>query len=138
MSLSVAGRRPETGFRLRAVGAAHLSRILIVEDDALLALDLAQNLERAGFSVVGQAASASRALALLAKSNCDAAVLDVYLGRGQTSEPVAQALKLRGIPFVTVTAYSHEQRPAAYAGSAILSKPVRLPDLLAELQRCLG
>ena len=115
-----------------------MARILIVEDDALLAFDLAQNLEQAGFSVVGRAASPSRALALLAQSSCDAAVLDIYLGRGQTSEPVAQELQSRGIPFVTVTAYSHEQRPAAYAGSAVLSKPLRVPDLLAELRRCLG
>jgi DNA-binding response OmpR family regulator len=114
-----------------------LSRILIVEDDALLALDLAQHLERAGFSV-GRAASPARALTLLAQSGCDAAILDVHLGRGQTSEPVARELLSRGIPFVTVTAYSHEQRPAVYAASAVLSKPLRLCDLLAELRRCLG
>ena len=134
----MAGRKLGARFQLEAGGGSALARILIVEDDALLAFDLAQNLEQAGFSVVGRAASPSRALALLAQSSCDAAVLDIYLGRGQTSEPVAQELQSRGIPFVTVTAYSHEQRPAAYAGSAVLSKPLRVPDLLAELRRCLG
>jgi DNA-binding response OmpR family regulator len=115
-----------------------LSRILIVEDDALLALDLAQHLERAGFAVAGRAASAARALSLLAQSGCDAAILDVHLGKGQTSEAVAQELLSRGIPFVTVTAYSHEQRPPVYGSSPVLSKPLRLGDLLAELRRCLG
>jgi DNA-binding response OmpR family regulator len=114
------------------------ARILIVEDDALLALDLKGHMERAGFSVVGPAASASKALALLAEAGCDAAILDVHLGRGQTSEPVAQELRSRGTPFVTVTAYSHEHRPEAYSGFPVLSKPARPLDVVAELRRCLG
>jgi DNA-binding response OmpR family regulator len=114
------------------------ARILIVEDDALLALDLKGHMERAGFSVVGPAASASKALALLAEAGCDAAILDVHLGRGQTSEPVAQELRSRGTPFVTVTAYSHEHRPEAYFGFPVLSKPARPLDVIAELRRCLG
>jgi DNA-binding response OmpR family regulator len=114
------------------------ARILIVEDDALLALDLKGHMERAGFSVVGPAASASKALALLAEAGCDAAILDVHLGRGQTSEPVVQELRSRGTPFVTVTAYSHEHRPEAYSGFPVLSKPARPLDVVAELRRCLG
>ncbi len=114
------------------------ARILIVEDDALLGLDLKGHLERTGFSVLGPAASASKALALLTKDSCDAAILDVHLGRGQTSEPVAQELRLRGTPFVTVTAYSHEHRPEVFSGFPVLSKPVRTLDVIAELQRCLG
>ena len=114
------------------------ARILIVEDDALLALDLKGHMERAGFSVIGPAASASKALELLAQTGCDAAILDVHLGRGQTSEPVALQLRSRGTPFVTVTAYSHEHRPEAYSGFPALSKPVRVPDILAELRRCLS
>ncbi len=111
---------------------------MIVEDDALLALDLKGHMERAGFSVIGPATSASKALALLAQAGCDAAILDVHLGRGQTSEPVARELQLRGTPFVTVTAYSHEHRPEAYSGFPVLSKPVRALDVISELRRCLG
>ena len=114
------------------------ARILIVEDDALLGLDLKGHLERAGFSVLGPAASASKALVLLAQAGCDAAILDVHLGRGQTSEPVAQELRSRGTPFVTVTPYSHEHQPEAYSGFPVLSKPVRPLDVIAELQRYLG
>jgi DNA-binding response OmpR family regulator len=114
------------------------ARILIVEDDALLALDLKWHMERAGFSVIGPAASASKALELLAQTGCDAAILDVHLGRGQTSVPVAQELRSRGTPFVTATAYSHEHRPEAYSGFPVLSKPVRAADVIAELQRCLA
>ena len=114
------------------------ARILIVEDDALLALDLAQILEEAGFTVVGPVVSTAKALALLVETGCDAALLDVHLGRDETSEPVARELRLRGTPFLTVTGYSHEQRPAAFAGSPVLSKPVRPSELVKELQRCLA
>ena len=114
------------------------ARILLVEDDAFLAFDLAQQLERAGFGVVGPASSSARALALLAETSCEAAILDVHLGHGDTSEPVAHELVARGIPFVTVTGYSQEQRPPAFAGSLVLPKPVRFADVLAALQPCLG
>ncbi|HZV21496.1 MAG TPA: response regulator, partial [Hyphomicrobiales bacterium] len=85
-----------------------VDRVLIVEDDALLAFDLKGHLERAGFAVIGPATSASKALALIAEQGCDAAVLDVHLGRGASSEAVAQELRSAGVPFVTVTAYSNE------------------------------
>jgi DNA-binding response OmpR family regulator len=113
------------------------ARILIVEDDALLGLDLKGHLERAGFSVMRSAAAASKALAFLTRDGCDAAILDVHLGEGHSSEPVAQELRLRGTPFVTVTAYFHEHRPQVYSGFPVLSKPEQALNVLAELQRCL-
>ncbi len=114
------------------------SRILVVEDDAFLAHELRQRLDQSGFTVAGPASSSARALAILAQTSCDAAILDVHLGREETSEAVALELKARGNPFVTVTGYSQEQMPPAFAGSPILSKPVRFADLLAALQQCLG
>ncbi len=111
-------------------------RILIVEDEALLALDLAQRLEKAGFRIIGPTASVAGALSLIEREGCDAAVLDVHLGR-ETSEGVAERLRQRGTPFVTVTGYSDEQRPACYAGSRLFPKPVRSDALIAELDRCL-
>lgn len=112
-------------------------RVMVVEDDALLAFDAATHLERAGFTVVGPAMSLAKALALLAETQCDAAVLDVHLGQGETSEPVARQLVARGIPFLTVTGYSHEQRPAAYNGAQMLTKPVRPTNLIAAVRKCL-
>jgi DNA-binding response OmpR family regulator len=114
-----------------------MARILLVEDDAFLAFDLAQRLERAGFTIAGPASTSTRALHLLAEAGCDAAVLDVHLGRGETSEPVARELAARGTPFVTVTGYSHEQRPLAFEGSPVLPKPIQFADLLAALQNSL-
>jgi CheY-like chemotaxis protein len=63
-------------------------RVLMVEDEAIVALEIEENLREAGFEVVGPAARASQALELLNKFGCDAAVLDINLGT-ETSEPVA-------------------------------------------------
>jgi CheY-like chemotaxis protein len=119
-------------------GMGRSARILVVEDDAFLALDLAEHLGGAGFTVIGPATSAAEAMRLLGEPPSDAAVLDVHLGPRETSEPVAVELKARGIPFVTVTGYSHEQRPPAFDGAPVLSKPVRAVDLIAALSRCLS
>jgi len=113
------------------------ARVLVVEDDAFIAFDLADHLRLAGFTVVGPAASAAEAMRLLGEAPCDAAMLDVHLGPRETSELVAVELKARGIPFVTVTGYSHEQRPPAFDGAPVLSKPVPPANLIAALSRCL-
>ena len=113
------------------------ARILLVEDDALLALDMAAELERAGFQVIGPAASVKKAIALLDGLECDAAVLDIHLGKDETSEPVAMALLANGKPFVTVTGYSRDQRPPIFNDAPLISKPLQIRHLIAELDRCL-
>ncbi len=113
------------------------ARILVVEDDALLALDLAQQLQNAGFEIVGPVAATSAALELLRTRGCDAGVLDIHLGR-ETSEPVARELIARGTPFVTVTGYSGMQRPPIFADAPLLPKPVRIDALVNALKRALG
>ena len=112
------------------------TRILVVEDEALLAFDLAIQLASAGFEVVGPVASVAQALAIIHQVGCDAAVLDFHLGN-ETSEPVASELVARGTPFVTVSAHLHNQQPGVFSGAPALSKPIRIKILLAELRRCL-
>lgn len=114
-------------------------RILIVEDEFLLAMHIAHHIENAGFDVLGPAVSSVKALAMLDDAGgCDAAVLDVHLGPQETSEPVARELRARGVPFVTVTGYLHEHQPPAFDGAAAISKPFRPGNLIAELRRCLA
>jgi len=113
------------------------ARILIVEDSALLALDLGQALETAGFEVIGPALSVEQALALIENPGCDAAMLDINL-RGSTSEQIAHKLLALAIPFVTLTGYASAQRPSIFDGIPAITKPVRLPELISELRRCLG
>jgi DNA-binding response OmpR family regulator len=109
-------------------------RVLVVEDDALVALELAESLQAAGFDILGPAGRVERALQLISATKCDAAVLDINLGN-ETSEPVARLLHKSGTPFVTVSGYSQHQFPDAFAGSDFLPKPLRLDALISVLRR---
>ena len=133
-------RSAATARTLRDVDARARSgarpRILVVEDEVLIGLDIRQILADAGFDIVGPASSAAQALDLIRRDGCEAAVLDVNLGC-ETSERVAFELKERGRPFVTLSGYSREQHPAAFSGAPALTKPLQ-PDLLVtELRRLL-
>jgi PAS domain S-box-containing protein len=110
-------------------------RVLVVEDEAIVALEIEQNLQDAGFEVVGPAARVAEALALLKEHGCDAAVLDINLGP-ETSEPIARLLSNNGTPFVTVSGYSQDQRPSGFSGGAFLTKPLRAELLVAQLRQC--
>ena len=111
-------------------------RILVVEDEALVALEIAQILTDAGFEVVGPAMTATQALELVMYTGCDAALLDINLGR-ETPEPVALELKERGTPFITLSGYSREQHARVFCDAPSLAKPLRPERLVAELRRCL-
>ncbi len=110
-------------------------RVLVVEDEAIVALEIEQNLKDAGFEVVGPAARVAEALELLKEFGCDAAVLDINLG-AETSEPIARLLADNGTPFVTVSGYSQDQRPSGFSGGAFLTKPLRAELLVAQLRQC--
>lgn len=125
-------RRPTA--RRRANGNSR--RILVVEDDALTALEVAASLRGAGFAVVGPTNSVSSTLELLDRIGCDAAVLDVNLG-GETSAAVAVELRRRGKPFVTISAYAPHQQPAAFADAPQVSKPFRPDRVIAALNELL-
>ncbi len=108
--------------------------ILVVEDDAMLALDLAESLEEAGFTVIGPAASVAQALALVEAQTPGFAVLDVNLG-SETSERIALWLRGMSVPFVSLSAYSRAQQPAAFQDMPFIPKPAQLSSLLNEIAR---
>src|SRR5215213_12037178 len=96
---------------LRSGGPALAAwRVLVVEDEWLIAAEIGRALEGAGAVVLGPAHSVEQALALLRDgagpdgAGPDAALLDVNL-RGEAATPVALALAGRGVPFALVTAY---------------------------------
>jgi CheY-like chemotaxis protein len=107
-------------------------RVLVVEDEFVVSLSIAQILQDAGFDVVGPAMSVSMALMLKQQVGFDVAVLDVNLHNG-TAEPLAERLKLRGIPFVVLTGNQPDQLPAVFSSAPMLSKPVRPAALIAAL-----
>jgi DNA-binding response OmpR family regulator len=112
-------------------------RVLVVEDDALIALDIARQLADAGFQVVGPAVSVARALRLIGDHGCDIAVLDVNLGNRETSEAVAHALRARSTPFIVLSGYMREQHPPGLQGAPVLAKPADPSHLVALVQSCI-
>ena len=110
------------------------NRVLVVEDEVLLALDVAEQLTEAGFEVIGPATSVAKALTLIAEFGCDVAVLDVNLG-DETSERIAQVLRARSTPFVILTGYSIQQLQSGFQGAPVLSKPTPTSVLVATLHR---
>jgi CheY-like chemotaxis protein len=112
-------------------------RILVVEDEALVAMLVEDALLDAGALVIGPAATVAEALALLDLETPDAAVLDLNLA-GETSTPVADALALRGIPFVVATGYGADGLPPGHITVPVLAKPYDPDDLTAALTRLCG
>jgi DNA-binding response OmpR family regulator len=101
------------------------SRILIVEDEYLLADDLSHALSDAGAEVLGPIASVEDATAFIAgEPSIDAAVLDVNL-RGDMVFPVADALHARGVPFAFATGYDQWALPERFAGAPRVEKPFK-------------
>src|SRR3954470_681835 len=90
----------------RTISSVKGRRLLIVEDDYLIAADLASSLEELGAEVIGPAGTVEDALELVQRSGetLDGAVLDINL-REQRVYPVATALARHGVPFVFVTGY---------------------------------
>jgi PAS domain S-box-containing protein len=111
-------------------------RILVVEDEALVALEIARLLVKAGFEVVGPARAVQQALDLIERTGCDSAVLDINLG-GETAEPIALELIERGTPFVTLSGYSKSQLPLMFHNMRTLTKPLRPELLVNEVKRCI-
>lgn len=116
-------------------------RVLVVEDEFLIALDVAGTLAALGCEVLGPVPSVAHALALLAREVPDFAILDVNLG-GERTAALAQALRDRGVPFALSTGYDPAQLPEpAFQGAALLGKPLdpqRLCGALAALGRAAG
>jgi PAS domain S-box-containing protein len=107
-------------------------RVLVVEDEPFIAMDVEASLTAAGCIVVGPAPSVERALVLIGNEALDAAVLDANLG-GRSVESVADALAARGVPFVFATGYGREALPAAHGAAPVLGKPVAPVRLVAAI-----
>lgn len=99
-------------------------RILLVEDEPLVAMAIEDSLESQNVGVVGPAGTVAEALALIAKGGIDAALLDVTL-RGERVDPVADALAAQNIPFVFTTGHGAAGLPTAHQHRPVLSKPFR-------------
>ncbi|MBN8643752.1 MAG: response regulator [Planctomycetes bacterium] len=112
--------------------------VLVVEDNFLVGVLIARNVERLGYRAIGPVASASDAIARLASQSITAAILDINI-RGGTSEPVAEALERAGIPFFFVTGYASPLLISQRLQSTLrLSKPVSDAELKRALETSVG
>ena len=112
-------------------------RILIVEDEPLIAMMLEDFLEVLGKQLAGIADSVAEAMTLIEAGNIDAAILDVNLRGGEKSWPIADALAARGVPFVLATGGSTDSIADAYRDRPTLPKPFTM-DAVSKALAALG
>jgi DNA-binding response OmpR family regulator len=114
-------------------------RILIVEDDALIAMELGERLAEMGYEVLGPAHTLAEAEALLAAGGRpDIALLDANLA-GQSSVPLGAVLAQRGVKLAFCTGYDKIRNlPPELAQAPILTKPIGDADLIAGLKLLLS
>jgi PAS domain S-box-containing protein len=99
------------------------NRILVVEDEALVAMALCETLDELGLAVVGPYSRVAEAMNAIRTNQIDAAVLDINLG-GEMVYPLADVLIAARIPFAFVTGYAAEDIRHRYADVPILQKPL--------------
>lgn len=109
-------------------------RILVVEDEALIAMLVEDALLEAGAHVLGPAATVEEAMTLFDSERPEAAVLDINLA-GQASIPVADRLVAHAIPFVVATGYGAAGLPERHRNVPVLAKPYDPRDLIAALEQ---
>ena len=112
-------------------------RVVVVEDETLLAMLLEDMLAELGCEVLWTAHRVGRALDLVAQSEPDAAVLDVNIA-GDEVYPVAHALAARNIPFIFATGYGARGLDESWRGRPIVQKPFQMEHLSHGLLTALG
>ena len=112
-----------------------LPRVILVEDEPLVAMMMEDLLTDLGCEIAGSFGSLGAALAWLAKQDAlpDGAVLDVNLGGGETVFPLAEALRARGVPFAFATGYGVLPSDG-YPDTPLIHKPVDQGQLLPVVQ----
>lgn len=138
--LQAPGRGPGPAGEASAATVLRGRHVLLAEDEALVALELAETLAELGCVVAGPAATLAEALRLAEQEPLDAAVLDVNL-RGQAAFPAADMLVRRGVPVLFVTGYGEMPGGWAVGGgqgrTALLRKPLAQGALGVALRRLL-
>lgn len=111
-------------------------RVLVVEDESLVAMLLEDTLDAIGCEVAGMASRFDEALRKAKTLAFDVAILDVNLN-GQRTFPIADALVERGVGFVFATGYDAASLPPAFQSAPVLKKPFQQRDLERALRAAL-
>jgi CheY-like chemotaxis protein len=108
-------------------------RILVIEDEPLVAMDLESSLQSAGCQVIGPAGTVAQAMSLVVAADYDAALVDVNLA-GHPVDEIAAALAQKNRPFAFVTGYGREALPRGFRDAVVLNKPFSQEQLLTSLE----
>ena len=103
-------------------------RVLVLEDEFLIALEMEHLIESCGCVVVGPVSSVGGGIAAVQQTELDGAVLDINI-RDERVWPVAELLDHRGIPFVFTSGYELSEIPAQFRDRPLLRKPLMLKGL---------
>ena len=112
-------------------------RILIIEDETMIAMMVEDFLTDLGWDVIGFAGSLDRALAMAREADIDAAVLDVNLN-GQLSFAAADILNQRHIPFIFASGYGSDGMARRFGNVPIVTKPFHREDLDHALRQAMA
>lgn len=112
-------------------------RVLVVEDEIVIAMWIERLLLGSGYTVIGPVGRLDRAMAMASTEELDAALLDVNL-RGTTVFQVADVLASRDIPFAFLTGYARETLPPRFATERLVSKPIQQHELLSAVESVLN
>jgi two-component sensor histidine kinase/CheY-like chemotaxis protein len=113
----------EVNGAMMTLGMTNKPRVLVVEDEALVAMMIQECLAEFGYRIVGPVCTASEAAAKAQDGQFEAAVLDINLGDGAVY-PIADTLAARGVPFVFITGYDAESVDARFRKIPVLQKPI--------------
>ncbi len=119
------------------MGSRRPTRVLVIEDELLLALSIASQLEKFGAQVVGPVGRMAEAMRLARDEAFNAAVLDLNL-HGDMTFGIAKILSERAIPFIFLTGYDPGAVPREYASVPVLEKPFTDVELAARLRPMLN
>jgi DNA-binding response OmpR family regulator len=113
---------------------ANAPRVLLAEDETLVAILLEDDLRAAGYTIVGPFMTLAKAIQASRHEQFDLAVLDVNLN-GEMIFPLAEELRARGIPFALLSGYGPTSLPEQFRTLPRISKPYDPDVLLREIQR---
>jgi CheY-like chemotaxis protein len=113
------------------------NRVLIIEDEMMVAMLIEDVLTDNGFEIAGLASNVDQALELIASARFDAAVLDLNLN-GHRTFPVADELTKRGIPFIFSTGYGSDGVAPEYKNVRVVQKPFQDAELVEAVGKVMG
>jgi len=115
-----------------AAGVRKIS-VLLVEDEVMIRMMVADMLDELGYRIAGEAGDVDEAVRLVQATDFDIAILDVNVN-GKVISPVAEALQLRGLPFIFATGYGVQGLPEKFRDCPALQKPFQVETLARAIE----